>query len=390
MSDPLKLPDFDPYKVLGIGRGASDRVLKTSYHRLCLQYHPDKAGPEAIANFLQIQQAYELLSDKPARAQYDQIYQSQNEVNTAKTQQERFERSQKEANAAAQAQWEQFYRAQNEANAAARAQWEQFEKAYERVYERAQKKANAAAAQAQREQFEAAYKKAQEEAYAAAQAQYNPFYNAHNGANTAAHAPHCRFHHHPHAANTGNVHSCHFHKHQSVFTVAEYSETTGVFSRDHSERPPNPASNSAFNPGFVTPDEIYNRLYELHWNMCDYLDKLTDLLVKRLSGVFTTTQSWRPLLAVRDDVNDKAQMIKGIAEVVNGIRSDQWGNTEEIRALVQAVERLESAKPVMDEIYSEFVRLTNLWYATLDRHEQRHYMNLIETEALNWHIRCGT
>jgi DnaJ like chaperone protein len=43
-------PGKDPYAVLGLTRGASDREIKTAYRRLISQHHPDKLGdmPEEL------------------------------------------------------------------------------------------------------------------------------------------------------------------------------------------------------------------------------------------------------------------------------------------------------------------------------------------------------
>ncbi|OTA99849.1 hypothetical protein M426DRAFT_67047, partial [Hypoxylon sp. CI-4A] len=67
----MNIPDFDPYEVLGVGRDANAKEIKTNYYKLCLQFHPDKAGPGASEKFHQIQEAYELLSDETERARYD-------------------------------------------------------------------------------------------------------------------------------------------------------------------------------------------------------------------------------------------------------------------------------------------------------------------------------
>ncbi|KAI2472829.1 DnaJ domain-containing protein [Annulohypoxylon bovei var. microspora] len=62
---------FNPYKILGVNRDANVREIKKSYHRLCLQFHPDKTGSTDHEEFIQIQEAYELLSDKIRRSEYD-------------------------------------------------------------------------------------------------------------------------------------------------------------------------------------------------------------------------------------------------------------------------------------------------------------------------------
>ena len=41
---PARPSDVDPYAVLGLARGASDRDIKLAYRRLMSQHHPDKLG----------------------------------------------------------------------------------------------------------------------------------------------------------------------------------------------------------------------------------------------------------------------------------------------------------------------------------------------------------
>ncbi|KAI1380271.1 hypothetical protein F4677DRAFT_441587 [Hypoxylon crocopeplum] len=68
-----RFPSFDPYRVLGLSNDADARTIKVTYRRLCLQYHPDKAGPQSHEQFVQIQDAYELLSDEARRSWYDRV-----------------------------------------------------------------------------------------------------------------------------------------------------------------------------------------------------------------------------------------------------------------------------------------------------------------------------
>lgn len=59
----------DYYKILGVPRNASQEEIKKAYYRLAHKYHPDKGGdPE---KFKEINEAYQVLSDKEKRAQYD-------------------------------------------------------------------------------------------------------------------------------------------------------------------------------------------------------------------------------------------------------------------------------------------------------------------------------
>jgi DnaJ-class molecular chaperone len=64
---------MDLYQRLGIKRGASEAEIKKAYRSLAKQLHPDrnKDNPKAAERFGQITAAYDLLSDKDKRAQYD-------------------------------------------------------------------------------------------------------------------------------------------------------------------------------------------------------------------------------------------------------------------------------------------------------------------------------
>jgi curved DNA-binding protein CbpA len=57
----------DPYRTLGITRGATLDDVKAAYRRLAKLYHPDSAGERAVERFLAIQAAYESLTEGPAR-----------------------------------------------------------------------------------------------------------------------------------------------------------------------------------------------------------------------------------------------------------------------------------------------------------------------------------
>ncbi|KAJ5925126.1 hypothetical protein N7454_007765 [Penicillium verhagenii] len=63
----------DPYKVLGVDKGASAGDIKKAYYGLAKKYHPDtNKDANAKDKFAEAQSSYELLSDAKKREQYDQ------------------------------------------------------------------------------------------------------------------------------------------------------------------------------------------------------------------------------------------------------------------------------------------------------------------------------
>jgi len=65
----------DYYSVLGVSRSATDQEIKKAYRKMALKYHPDKnkGNKESEIKFKEINEAYEVLSDKQKRANYDQF-----------------------------------------------------------------------------------------------------------------------------------------------------------------------------------------------------------------------------------------------------------------------------------------------------------------------------
>ena len=63
----------DPYTMLGVARNATEKDIKSAYRTLAKELHPDrnKDNPKATERFGQVTQAYDLLSDKDKRAQFD-------------------------------------------------------------------------------------------------------------------------------------------------------------------------------------------------------------------------------------------------------------------------------------------------------------------------------
>ncbi|MBA4791640.1 MAG: molecular chaperone DnaJ [Pseudomonadota bacterium] len=65
----------DYYEVLGCERGADETVLKASYRKLAMKWHPDRnqGDGEAEIRFKEVSEAYEVLKDPQKRAAYDRF-----------------------------------------------------------------------------------------------------------------------------------------------------------------------------------------------------------------------------------------------------------------------------------------------------------------------------
>ena len=54
----LAADDFNPYKVLGVTRQASDTDIRTAFKQLSLKYHPDRGGEAEADRYARIVNAY--------------------------------------------------------------------------------------------------------------------------------------------------------------------------------------------------------------------------------------------------------------------------------------------------------------------------------------------
>ena len=65
----------DYYDILGVKKNASEKEIKSAFKKLARKYHPDvnPGDKSAEENFKRVSEAYDVLSDKKKRAQYDRV-----------------------------------------------------------------------------------------------------------------------------------------------------------------------------------------------------------------------------------------------------------------------------------------------------------------------------
>lgn len=65
----------DYYKILGVGRSASQDEIKKAFRKLAVKYHPDKNPGDKAAEekFKEITEAYEVLGKEDSRRKYDEL-----------------------------------------------------------------------------------------------------------------------------------------------------------------------------------------------------------------------------------------------------------------------------------------------------------------------------
>ena len=61
---------MDYYEILGVPKSASEKDLKSAYKKKSMQHHPDRTGGDD-AKFKEINEAYQVLSNKEKRQMYD-------------------------------------------------------------------------------------------------------------------------------------------------------------------------------------------------------------------------------------------------------------------------------------------------------------------------------
>ena len=72
MYNKKSLPNY--YLILGLTNNASPIEIKNQYRKLAKQYHPDKSKSSSEEKMTGINKAYEILSDKKLRDEYDKFY----------------------------------------------------------------------------------------------------------------------------------------------------------------------------------------------------------------------------------------------------------------------------------------------------------------------------
>lgn len=65
---------FDPYRVLGVGRDASDEEVATAYRALAKLVHPDLHGADAERRMQEANRAFRILGDRAARQAWDEAH----------------------------------------------------------------------------------------------------------------------------------------------------------------------------------------------------------------------------------------------------------------------------------------------------------------------------
>jgi len=86
----------DYYKILGVGRDASEKDIKQAYRKMARKYHPDvnPGDKSAEARFKEINEAFEVLSDADKRKKYDEYgdqWQNAEQIARSRAQQQQWQ-----------------------------------------------------------------------------------------------------------------------------------------------------------------------------------------------------------------------------------------------------------------------------------------------------------
>eukprot|EP00920_Eleutheroschizon_duboscqi_P014990 GHVT01034600.1.p1 GENE.GHVT01034600.1~~GHVT01034600.1.p1 ORF type:complete len:734 (+),score=170.09 GHVT01034600.1:165-2366(+) len=73
LQDMPSVQRFDPFTILELSTGATDREIRKAYRRMSLKFHPDKNAndPAAAARFIMISKAYASLTDELSKANFE-------------------------------------------------------------------------------------------------------------------------------------------------------------------------------------------------------------------------------------------------------------------------------------------------------------------------------
>tara|TARA_Y100000590_G_scaffold139925_1_gene160376 strand:+ start:4932 stop:5768 length:837 start_codon:yes stop_codon:yes gene_type:complete len=72
MFNEKSLPNY--YETLGVANDSTENEIKNQYRKLAKEYHPDRNKESSEEKMAEINNAYEVLSDKKLKAEYDKFY----------------------------------------------------------------------------------------------------------------------------------------------------------------------------------------------------------------------------------------------------------------------------------------------------------------------------
>ena len=75
VKDDGHIKSFDPFEILGISSGSTEKEIKKAYRKQSLMYHPDKNPGDSVAEgkFMMIAKAHEALTDEVSKANYEKF-----------------------------------------------------------------------------------------------------------------------------------------------------------------------------------------------------------------------------------------------------------------------------------------------------------------------------